>query len=193
VVNIWAGRRVKFTGGAGVTQELIVSSNTANTLTFTAAGTAPTSASSTYSILGAVSRFAGVELNWNYGQSNLSKRGLYLIIARGGNTFGFDRLNMSTDQWDSMTVTPQIETLGTGSMYAYDGDSRIYFTKEITLRCYYLDIDTNTIHGAGIYPYVAGTAILGNRMEIFETPDGLKYLWLNRHSFTECFRCLLFY
>jgi hypothetical protein len=30
-------------------------------------------------------------------------------------------------------------------------------------------------------------------MEIFETKDGLKYLWLNRASFTECFRCLLFW
>ncbi len=39
----------------------------------------------------------------------------------------------------------------------------------------------------------AGTAIIGNRMEIFETPDLLKYLWLNRHCAAECFRCLLFY
>lgn len=193
VVNLWAGRRVKITAGTGATQEFTVSSNTANALTFTAAGTAPVSASTTYSILGNVARGLGIELNWNSGQSNLSKRGLYLIIPRGGALFGFDRLNMSTDQWDNMTITPQIETLTTGSMYAYDGDSRIYFTKEVTLRCYYLDIDTNTLHGAGVYPYVAGTVILGNRMEIFQTPDKLKYLWLNRHSNPECFRCLLFY
>lgn len=193
VVNLWAGRRVKITGGTGATQEFTVSSNTANTLTFSAAGIAPVSASTTYSILGTVARGTGIELNWNSGQSNLSKRGLYLIIPRGGAAFGFDRLNLSTDQWDNMTITPQIETLTTGSMYAYDGDSRIYFTKEVTLRCYYLDIDTNTLHGAGIYPYAAGSAILGNRMEIFQTPDKLKYLWLNRHANTECFRCLLFY
>jgi hypothetical protein len=116
-----------------------------------------------------------------------------MVVARGGAAFGFDRLNLSTDSWDNMTITPQIETLTTGSMYAYDGRNRIYFTKEATLRCYFLDLDTNTLHGAGIYPYIAGTAILGNRMEVFTTPDGLKYLWLNRHSNTECFRCLLFY
>ena len=40
---------------------------------------------------------------------------------------------------------------------------------------------------------LVGTAIVGNRMEIFETEDGLKYLWLNRHSFQECFKQLLFY
>ena len=78
-------------------------------------------------------------------------------------------------------------------MYAYDGGDRLYFTKENTMRVYYLDLNTNWIHGAGMYPYVAGTAIVGNRMEIFTTVDGLKYLWLNRHSNVECFKQLLFY
>lgn len=193
VVNIWAGRKVKITSGTGVNQEFTVSSNTNNTLTFTAAGTAPVTANTTYSILGTVNRGTGIELNWNYGMDNPNKKGLYLIIARGGAAFGFDRLNLSTDQWDNMTISPQIETLTTGTMYAYDGKNRLYFTKEATLRCYFIDLDTNIIHGAGVYPYAAGTAILGNRMEIFTTPDGLKYLWLNRHSNPECFRCLLFY
>lgn len=193
VVNIWAGRRVKITGGTGINQEFAVTSNTANTLTFSAAGTAPVSANTTYSILGTVARGTGIELNWGYGLTNPNKRGLYMTVPRGGAAFGFDRLNLSTDTWDNMTITPQIETLTTGSMYAYDGKNRVYFTKEVTLRCYFLDLDTNTIHGAGIYPYISGTAILGNRMEIFTTPDNLKYLWLNRHSAAECFRCLLFY
>ncbi len=116
-----------------------------------------------------------------------------MFVARGGAASGFDRLNLNTDTWDTIVVSPQSETLTTGSMYIYDGQDRIYFTKEATLRCYYLDINTNIVHGAGIYPFVAGTAIIGNRMEIFETPDHLKYLWLNRHSNTECYRCLLFY
>lgn len=193
IVNIWAGRKVKITSGTGFVQEFTVSSNTNNTLTFSAAGTAPVTLQTTYSILGTVNRSTGIELSWNFGMDNANKRGLYLVIPRGGAAFGFDRLNLSTDLWDNMTISPQIETLTTGSMYAYDGKNRIYFTKEATLRCYFLDLDTNIIHGAGIYPYVAGTAILGNRMEIFTTPDGLKYLWLNRHSNSECFRCLLFY
>jgi len=193
VVNLWAGRRVRITAGTGANQEFTVTSNTANTLTFSAAGTAPVSANTTYSILGTVARGAGIELNWNYGLTNPNKRGLYMTVPRGGATFGFDRLNLSTDSWDNMTITPQIETLTTGSMYAYDGRDRLYFTKETTLRCYFLDLDTNTLHGAGVYPYAAGTAILGNRMEIFTTPDNLKYLWLNRHTAPECYRCLLFY
>ena len=193
VTNIWAGRKVKITSGTGFIQEFTVTSNTNNTLTFSAAGTAPVAGNSTYTILGTVNRSTGIELNWNFGMDNPNKRGLYMIIARGGGALGFDRLNLSTDTWDNMTITPQIETLTTGSMYTYDGKNRLYFTKEATLRCYYLDLDTNILHGAGVYPYAAGTAILGNRMEIFTTPDGLKYLWLNRHSNSECFRCLLFY
>lgn len=193
VTNIWAGRKVRITSGTGANQEFTVSSNTNNTLSFTAAGTAPVTAVTTYSILGTVNRGTGMEMNWNFGMDNPNKRGLYFIVPRAGATFGFDRLNISTDLWDNMTISPQFETLTTGSMYAYDGKNRIYFTKEVTLRCYFLDLDTNIIHGAGLYPYIAGTAILGNRMEIFTTPDNLKYLWLNRHSNAECFRCLLYY
>ncbi len=92
-----------------------------------------------------------------------------------------------------MSITPQIETLTTGSMYAYDSRDRLYFTKDATQRVYYLDLVTNTVHGASHFPYAAPTAVIGNRMEIFETEDGLHYLWLNRSSFTECFRRLLFY
>jgi len=44
-----------------------------------------------------------------------------------------------------------------------------------------------------MYPYVAPTAVLGNRMEIYTTQDGLKYLWLNRASFQECYRTLIFW
>ena len=194
VVNIFAGRRVRFTSGTGMNQEATISSNTSNTLTFSSAvTTAAVTANTTYSILGIPARGTGIELNWNQGSSDLSKRGRFMFVARGGASSGFDRLNLNTDTWETMVVSPQSETLTTGSMYIYDGQDRIYFTKEVTLRCYYLDINTNIIHGAGVYPYAAGTAIIGNRMEIFETPDRLKYLWLNRHSAAECFRCLLFY
>jgi peroxiredoxin family protein len=48
-------------------------------------------------------------------------------------------------------------------------------------------------YGAGVAPYVAGTAGIGNRMEIFKTFDGLKYLWFNRHAAVENFRQLVFY
>jgi hypothetical protein len=49
------------------------------------------------------------------------------------------------------------------------------------------------IYGAGLFPYVAGTAGVGNRMEVFTTADGLKYLFVNRQGAVETFRQLVFY
>ena len=138
-------------------------------------------------------RGTGIELSWLYGQSDSTRRGSYFIVPRGGGAFGFDRLNIQTDAWSLMTISPQFETLTTGSMYSYDGGDRFYFTKEVTQRVYYISVDNNTVYGAGLYPYTAGAAIIGNRMEIFTTFDGLKYLWLNRHSNLECFRMLAYF
>jgi hypothetical protein len=196
-VNIWAGRRIKFTGGAGVSIETTISSNTSNTLTFTSAvGTAPTN-TTTYSILATTVKGLGVNFMWNYGVSNANKKGNNLIISRGGVLIGFERYNINTDTWDIVSTTPQTETLTGGSQFAYDGMDRFYFSKDLTQRCYYLDLNSYTIHGAGLFPYTPATTntsvAIGNRMEIFETPDHLKYLWINRQVAQECFRSLLFY
>jgi hypothetical protein len=196
VTNIYAGRRVKLVGGTGVSQEAIIASNTSNTLTFTAVvTTAPVTANTSYSIMAQGIRGAGIELNWIYNNDNANTKGRYMIAARGGAVAGFDRYDIASDSWNMLATVPFIETLGIGSMYAYDGGNRLYFTKEATLRMYYLDIDTLTIHGAGNVPYIAGTGtiVIGNRMEIFETEDHLKFLWLTRHNSFEGFRILLFF
>ena len=192
VVNAYAGRKVKFIGGTGQSQELTIASNTNNTLTFGIA-TAPVTLVTSYAILQPPVRGTGIALNWFFGLSNTATRGKFMGIARGGGLVGFDKLDITTDQWTLMPITPQLETLTSGSMYTYDGGDRYYFTKEATQRMYYIDFNTNTVHGAGQYPYAAGTAIIGNRMEIFSTTDNLKYMWLNRHSQAECYRQLLFY
>lgn len=191
-VNIFAGRRLKFLTGTGQQQELLISSNTANVLTF-GAGTAPVAASTSYSILQQPIRGTGIELNWTPGTNILNTRGKFIFIARGGGLVNWDMIDITTETFDQIAVSPQAETLSTGSMYAYDGGNRIYFTKDVTQRLYYLDVTQYTTYGAGVYPYLAGVAIIGNRMEVFTTVDGLKYLWLNRHSNTECYRELLFY
>jgi hypothetical protein len=116
-----------------------------------------------------------------------------MFIARGGGAYGFERLDLATDRISAINTAPLTETLTSGSMTAYDGGNRIYFHKDGTQRVMYLDIVTGKVHGGSMYPYAAPTAIIGNRMEIITTRDGLKYLWLNRASFQECFRCLLFW
>jgi hypothetical protein len=193
VTNIHAGKRVKFVGGAGQGQEATIISNTGTTLAHAGVTTASVAGSTSYLILDQAIRNAGFDLSWPFGVSDDSARGKYLISPRSGALSGFDLLDITTDRFDIIPVTPQTETLTISSMYAYDGGDRIYFTKEYTQRLYYLDLCTLTVHCAGLFPYVGGTTCLGNRMEIFETEDRLKFLWINRHSYAECFRTLLFY
>ena len=193
VVNQWAGRKIRITGGSGQGTEQTIQANTATTITPNAPFTLPVVGQTTYAILGQATPGTGIEIRHAFGLSDSQQRGKYLVSNRGGGGLGFNRLNLTTDQYEPIATSPNSETLTTGSMFAYDGVDRLYFTKEATQRVYYLDLVTQQIHGAGIYPYVPGTATVGNRFEIFTTADGLKFLWLNRHSNLECFRSLLFW
>ncbi len=202
VINQFAGRKIKVLSGAGqgATSEVFVTSNTPTTLTISSLGGTGVTLSSAYAILQQPARGTGISLQGIFGLTTPTNSytlspnsGKYWVCARGGAAVGFDKLDITTDTFYLLPTTPQTETLTTGSMYAYDGQNRVYFTKEATQRVYYIDLNTNTIHGAGMYPYAAPTALLGNRMEIFTTADGLKYLWLNRETNLECFRQLLFY
>jgi hypothetical protein len=189
-VNIWAGKRVRITTSAGFSAETIIASNTANTLTFGAIA-APTNLVTGYVILEQPVKGAGLSANWAFGPSNPAARGRFMYATRGGGANGFDRLDLATDRFSMMPTFPQTETLSTGSMTAYDGEDRIYFHKDATRRINYLDVVTGRVAALSQYPYVDPTAVLGNRMEIFTTKDGLKFLWLNRASFAEVYRCLL--
>ncbi len=185
------GRKLRITAGTGIAQEVPITDNTGNVLT--AAMTTAATGASTYAIVQGPARSTGISMMWNYGISDASRRGSFVYLPRGGATLGVDRLNLQTDTWEFVQTTPNFESLTTGTMYAYDGGDRLYFTKEVTMRVYYLDMVQNTIHPAGTYPYVAGTANVGNRMEIYTTADGLRILWLNRHQGSECFKTLLFF
>jgi len=194
-INSLAGRKIKIlsAGGSGSTSEIGITSNTATTIVTGTLGGAPVTLASGYAILQQPARGTGINLQGIFNTSSPNNAGKWWVCARGGAAVGFDKLDITTDLFYMLPTTPQTETLTTGSMYAYDGGDRLYFTKEATQRMYYIDLTTNTIHGAGMYPYNAPTALLGNRMEIFSTADGLKYLWLNRETNLECFRELLFY
>jgi hypothetical protein len=190
-VNIWAGRRVRvLTSGGPI--EVIIASNTSNTLTV-ATITLPVTLVTQYVILEGNAKGVGTNVNWAFGTSLAAYRGRFMWIARGGGAYGFERLDLTTDRISVVNTAPLSETLTTGSMTAYDGVDRIYFHKDATQRVMSLDVVTGKINGATMYPYAAPTAIIGNRMEVFTTKDGLKYIWLNRASFAECFRCLAFW
>ena len=188
------GRRLKFTASTGVTQDvpITVVAPTTGTLTY---GTAAAGAAgaTVYSIYSIPVHGAGHELAWASGNSVATTKGKYLWMPRCGGVAGIDKLDLTTDRVILNYYVPFAETLGSGTYFAYDGLDRIYFTKDATLRLYYLDLNTQTVHGAGIAPYLAGTAQIGNKMEIFTTADGLKYLFFHRHGNFEAYRQLLFY
>jgi hypothetical protein len=187
-VNQWAGKRVRITGGTGQGSELTVLQNSANTLTFTASAT--TDSSTQYTILGIPIRNTGMGLVFAYGNSN----GKYLWSFRGGNTANFDRYDITTDTWQyGNFLSPQSVPLTTGSMYAYDGVDRVYININNFSGLQYFDVATRETVNSGTIPYGHSTAILGNRMEIVDTADGLKFLYVMRHSGQEMWRTLLFW
>jgi len=189
------GKRIRVLTGTGAQQELAITAVTpaAGTLTF-ATATAP-ALFSAYTIVSTPLKGAGHELSWVYGNHGIhaEDRGRYLWAARGGAAVGIDKIDITTDKVIYVHTTPFTETLGAGTFYAYDGLDKIYFTKDVTQRVYCLDVNTAYICGGGTIPYSAGTAGIGNKMEIFQTADRLNYIWVNRHANVEHFRALLYW
>jgi hypothetical protein len=126
--------------------------------------------------------------------SDTEKKGRWMISPRGGGSSIFDIYDIPTNTWEiTPFISPFATTLTTGSMYAYDGDDSYFFTKDATGRIYELDLNTFKVESSGITPYAHGSAIIGNRMEIVSTTDGLKYLYVMRHSGQEMWRTLKFW
>lgn len=189
--NYWSGKRVKLLSGTGQGNEYTITSNTATALTFGVA-TAPDTTTA-YAILELPTRGAGIHIDSITGCSDSSCNNRYLYMWRGGATAELSRYDYTTEQNEMFTYFPITETLSTGSMYVYDGADRIYFTKDATGRIMSYDIVQNLVSPASTVPYGMSTAILGNRMEIIQTADGLKYLYIARHTGQELWRTLLYW
>lgn len=191
-VNIHVGRRLRYLSHLGESTEVLITANTATTLTF-AASTLPVAGATAYAILPQVVRGAGTCLIFQSAGSRAEQRGRYLYSHRGGALVGIDRFDITSGKHTLLCRLTQSETLTTGSMSTYDGNDRIYYTKEATLRMFCLNLITGVVSAAPQMPYVAGTATVGNRLVIITTKDRLKYLIVNRHSNVEMFRTLLFW
>lgn len=192
-VNQWAGKRVRIMAGTGSSIEAVIASNTATTLT-TGTMAATIDTTSAYCILDLPARGTGFEMSWLFGTSDTATRGQYLFMPRGSASNIMDFYNISSELADvCLYIQPQTETFTTGTMYAYDGDDHVYIQRDSTNRIFSLDVVTRKVNGAGIIPYGMSTAVIGNRMEIVETEDGLKYLYIMRHSATEFWRTLIFW
>ena len=187
--NIFAGRRVRITGGTSVGSETTILTNTQTVLTLATSITTDTT--STYAILTPAPKSAGIKNFYIYGSTDSSLNHKYIYMFRGGGTSEISRYNISTEEVEYITTFPNFETFTTGSMYAYDGEDKIYITKESTGKIMYYDIVKNIIVNVGIIPYGMGAAIIGNRMEIKKIENGDKWLFIMRHSGQEMWRLKL--
>ena len=189
-VNIFIGKRVRFMSGTSQGNEYIIASNTSTVLTFSSA-TAPDT-STAYAILEASPKAYGLHLDMITASSDITINSTYMYAWSGTATPELSRYNITNEHWELISYFPQSETLSTGSMYCYDGKDRIYYWSGTAGRLMYYDIFKNIVVPSSTPPYGMSTLISGNRMEIIQTLDGLKYLYLMRHSGTEMWRLLLF-
>ena len=201
--NQWAGKKVRITGGAGfglaaANNEITIVSNNNNTLTFAAiTGFAP-DATTTYTILGMYPRGSGIEMLWLFGKDIPQANGRYILLARGTGYPTFDTYDLLEETWDYPGFSsPKTETMTTGSYYAYDGKDRVYFAPGVAAGLvqyiFVYDIKTKKVSGFGSVPNVQGTQVLGNRMEIITSPQGIQYLYFMRNTAAEMYRAQIFF
>lgn len=190
VINQFCGMIFRIIAGTGQGTELTINSNTANQLVLSAAATVD--ATSVYAILNIRQRGAGTQMDWVGNQDDADNKGKYLISIRGANTKDLDRYDLTTEQWTNLNPI-NFEAQTTGSMFCYDAKNRIYGTVTTSGRLFYYDILTNNCHAFGTIPHNMGTGTQGNRLEMVQTEDGLKFLYIMRHTGQEMWRTLINY
>jgi len=187
VTNQWTNKRLRIIGGTAAGTEIAVSSSTATGLNFS---TATPDSTSNYVIYGTPLKNAGTTLKWTWGNGNHR----YMFSAVGGAALGVMRFDITTGIYEYFYPNSgQGETFTGGSMWAYDGADRIYVQKDASGRIFYFDVVKREFVNSGTVPYGMSSAVTGNRMEVIKTEDGLKYLYVARHSGTEMWRTLIFW
>jgi len=120
-----------------------------------------------------------------------------MFFPRGSSSNTVDIYDIPTGRWKyGYFFSPQSETPTTGSYYAYDGYDTIYFTKTASganTRVFAYNVLANKVTGGGQISDLDGTVTIGNRIEIIETEDGLKFLYILQNTGTKLFRELIWF
>ena len=187
--NVYAGRRIIITDGLNWA-EASIASNTSTSITLSAALGFTPALGGFINVLEISFTGQGVSLEYLYNTSVLQK-GRYLFALRGGNTNHMMRYDMALGTWEILNQIPNADLYTIGSMTAYDGDDRVYFHQTQSGRIHYYDFKDNNVYTHGIIPYGMGTATIGSKLCISKTEDGIKFLYIPRHSATEFWRVML--
>jgi hypothetical protein len=195
--NLFAGARGRIIAGTGAGQEFTINSNTNSIIVFLTALTTAPDSSSVYAIYPNQARGIGHILRYIGNNSDPDTKGKYMISVRGGNTSNIERFNITTSEWEFVDAQPLSfvsDTLGPGTVGAYDGEDRLYLQKNNTHRFVYLDVNTEEIipWGQAPNPSTPVTILAGNKCEVVSSEDGIKYLYFQKNDSAEMYRALLF-
>jgi hypothetical protein len=192
--NLLVGKRLRIVAGTAIGNEATITANTATSIT-AAVGTPDST--SVYVIYENVPRlFTAEKFDWLFGLSDTTKKGRWIMSSAGSNsTMGqFDIFDIPSNTWENNVYTsPTGIGIFTGTMFAYDGADTLFFTVSATGRLHALNLATMTIDGAGNTPYAHGTALSRSGMQVITTDDGLKYVYVQRHTGQEMWRTLKFW
>ena len=189
ITNNLAGLRAIVIDGSSW-GEVSISTNTANSITFAANLPFTPTTNAFITVLGVAATGAGCTLEYLYNTSTKQK-GRYMFGMRGGNTNYMYFYDITSNTWEVLTQAPSSETFTSGTVTAYDGDDRIYIQRDSTGRVLYYDFNDNNLYSYNIIPYGMATPTQGNKMSIAKTEDGVKFLYIPRHTGSEFWRSLL--
>jgi hypothetical protein len=187
--NTYAGRRALIVDGANWAEALIAS-NTGSSISLTAALGFTPSTNALIGIHGIQATGTGLQLNYLANTSTVQK-GKYMFAMRGNNTNNIMLYNITTNQWEVIGQHTIGETFTTGTMSDYDGQDRIYIQRDTSGRILYYDMTDSNIYNAGVVPYGMSTSTNGNKLVIASSEDGVKFLYIPRHSSNDFWRFLI--
>lgn len=162
---------------------------------------APTTARAGAPIAGMSADWIGTTGDTNWADITGIKDGRYIYSLRGG-TSVIDRFDISggtngAGAWTAVTYQPSLTTFATGDSTEWDGQY-LYIAKEgtaaIPQRIYKYDLIGNTVYPFNTDWYLAGAAVIGNKMWIknLSTTGEVKWLYVLQSTSTNLRRIMIF-
>lgn len=119
-----------------------------------------------------------------------------LIVVRGGGTNNIYLYDLVTNTFSTETFYPNTEAFTSGTCVAARGingqQASLIIQKDATMRFYEYNPLTKTLDTyVNQWLYPTSTAVVGDRLAIISSPDGVDFLYFLLHSSTAFVRCAL--
>jgi hypothetical protein len=138
--------------------------------------------------------FESADAAWTNESAILNGRYIYSFRGIGGTGNTLDRYDIAGNTWLSgVAYAPQVETLGAGTKYNYDGDY-IYIQKDATGRWFRYSVVTGEQTGWSTMTYTQGAAIVGDTCFDARYTDGattIIYVYMILNTSNIMLRCMV--